>query len=423
MKTHNNCFSLLNLLCALLFVCVGLSPAWAEPLLVVSGDLRGEIKPCGCAEEGDMGGLQRRGTLLAEWRQQHDELLYLDLGNNFPEPSAQGHLKLKLIQQAFHQLTPDVILPGPHEWNYGLATWDTELPYLLSNTRTLPVQRTYRKTIDGQTWEVWGFVSPSLLYQNENETPLFQAATDELLRAWEAEMSPNAKRVLLFRGTPNEAELFQKSGKFERILVGSTNDDELHQVTEFATASVTLQMIPTKGQGLFHGQITQPQLEVRWLRRDIKDWGAVAPLFAKYDAEVKEMFLSGLKRMNQHKSESPFVGNAACSTCHAEAHASWEASAHSTALATLAKIGKDFDPECLECHVVGLHERGFLSTQLTPHLANVQCENCHGPARAHLKNPLSHPPRDPRQACASCHQGSHSPTFDFSTYWPQIQHK
>ena len=27
-----------------------------NPLLIFSGDLRGEIQPCGCAEEGDMGG-------------------------------------------------------------------------------------------------------------------------------------------------------------------------------------------------------------------------------------------------------------------------------------------------------------------------------------------------------------------------------
>ena len=36
---------------------LGATLVHAEPYLVVSGDLRGEIKPCGCAEEGDMGGL------------------------------------------------------------------------------------------------------------------------------------------------------------------------------------------------------------------------------------------------------------------------------------------------------------------------------------------------------------------------------
>jgi hypothetical protein len=72
-------------------------------------------------------------------------------------------------------------------------------------------------------------------------------------------------------------------------------------------------------------------------------------------------------------------------------------------LPPLKKKGKHFDPECLTCHVVGLKPweapenasatdrkfeggTGFLSLQITPHLKNVQCENCHGPARAHLEN-------------------------------------
>ena len=64
----------------------------------------------------------------------------------------------------------------------------------------------------------------------------------------------------------------------------------------------------------------------------------------------------------------------------------------------------------------------FLSNQLTPQLANVQCENCHGSAK-HIKNPLNHPPLDARQACVNRHVGSHSPRFNLSTYWPKIQHK
>ena len=62
-------------------------------LLIFSGDLRGESKPCGCAEEGDMGGLPRRLTFFKQQQAQYSNLFYLDLGNNFPEPSVQGDLK------------------------------------------------------------------------------------------------------------------------------------------------------------------------------------------------------------------------------------------------------------------------------------------------------------------------------------------
>ena len=88
---------------------------------VFSGDLRGEIKPCGCAEEGDMGGLLRRATALREQRTTSPELAYLDLGNNFPEPSEQGNLKVRLIHTALRQFQPAAILVGPNEWASGTS--------------------------------------------------------------------------------------------------------------------------------------------------------------------------------------------------------------------------------------------------------------------------------------------------------------
>jgi hypothetical protein len=411
---------LLNLLGAFL---LGATLVHAEPYLVVSGDVRGEIKPCGCAEEGDMGGLQRRGTALSTWRAEHSNLLYLDLGNNFPEPSAQGRLKLNLIQQALNLLKPAAILPGPHEWDYGQATWDTSLPYLLSNAVDLPWPTVISQNIYEERWEIWGYVTPNLLYQNENDLPNVVPVSDLLIRQWQSQSQSDAKRLLLFRGTPAEADMFLQSGWFDRILVGSTNDDELNQVTTFATSRKILQMIPTKGQGLYHGFSSSNQLDVRWLRPDTADWEPLKPLFTNYNQKVKQLFLSALKRRQQLQQESRFVGAAACTTCHIQAHQSWKASQHSRALATLARVGKDFDPECLQCHVVGFQQKGFLSNQLTPQLANVQCENCHGSAQEHIKNPLNHPPLDAQRACVNCHVGSHSPSFKFSTYWPKIQHK
>ena len=104
-----------------------------NPLLIFSGDLRGEIQPCGCAEEGDMGGLPRRLTFFKQQQSLHSSLFYLDLGNNFPEPSEQGDLKIQLIQNALKKLGPQAVLVGPKEWQNGLHKLDPEIPYLLSN--------------------------------------------------------------------------------------------------------------------------------------------------------------------------------------------------------------------------------------------------------------------------------------------------
>jgi hypothetical protein len=97
----------------------------------------------------------------------------------------------------------------------------------------------------------------------------------------------------------------------------------------------------------------------------------------------------------------------------------------------LESVDKQFDPECLECHVTGFQRGGFVSSEATPHLAGVQCEICHGPAREHQADPAqskfpsargpagAHPGEE---TCRTCHRGNHSPGFSFADYWPRIQH-
>ena len=441
-------------LCSLFFPNLSLAE---NPLLIFSGDLRGEIQPCGCAEEGDMGGLPRRLTFFKQQQSLHSSLFYLDLGNNFPEPSGQGDLKIHLIQSALKILRPQAVLVGPNEWQNGLHRLDPKIPYLISNQR-LKLPFLTSKTIfqtGGQTISISGYLSPELVYFNQNEQPQILSVNPELIARWKVEFveTKDAFRILLFRGNAQELKKFEDSSLFELIVVGSTNDDELKQVMQMKTSSSVFPMIPTKGQGLFSGklsasgrfipennEIVPAGLSLTWLRGSFEDAPELAEIFRNYDTAVKELFFSNLDRMDKQRDESPFVGNEVCAGCHAEIVSIWQKSRHAHAFATLENKGKHFDPECLACHVVGLKPweapdnasvedrkfaggTGFLSLQTTPHLKNVQCENCHGPARTHLENNNIKPANnDPKMICANCHQGSHSPVFDFETYWPKIKH-
>ncbi len=427
-----------------------------NPLLIFSGDLRGEIKPCGCAEEGDLGGLPRRLTFFKQQQSQHSSLFYLDLGNNFPEPSGQGDLKIKLIQNALKKLRPQVVLVGPNEWQNGLHSLDPEIPYLLTN-QSLKLPFLTSKIISQtgkQRIHVTGYLSPELVYFNQNENPKLLPVNQELISRWKDELvNKKAFRILLFRGNAHELQQFEESALFDLIVAGSTNDDELKQVMKMWTSSSVFPMIPTKGQGILSGKLSAsgrfiPEnnvnvpagLTLTWLRGSFEDAPELAETFRNYDAAVKKLFFINLDRMEKQRRESPFVGNGVCAACHVEIDVSWQKSRHAHAFATLEKKGKHFDPECLACHVVGLKPweapenasatdrkfeggTGFLSLQITPHLKNVQCENCHGPARAHLENSKIKPAnKDPKIICVSCHQGSHSPAFNFETYWPKIKH-
>jgi hypothetical protein len=59
-------------------------------------------------------------------------------------------------------------------------------------------------------------------------------------------------------------------------------------------------------------------------------------------------------------------------------------------LGDAAAVKKDATPECIPCHVVGFRQAGGFQTDLrTPHLVNVQCENCHGMGTEHASDWLS----------------------------------
>ena len=118
-----------------------------------------------------MGGLLRIASFLKQIKGE-GELLYFDLGNNFPKPSEQGNLKVGLIQRSLKQMKPSVILAGPNEWSYGKEFIDSELPYLLSNGSVeVSYLKNYSTNFEGKPLQVFGYLSPSLVYQNPNDPP------------------------------------------------------------------------------------------------------------------------------------------------------------------------------------------------------------------------------------------------------------
>lgn len=415
------------------------TPFW----LTVAGDLRGEIKPCGCSPEGDMGGLLRRASYLEQLRASENPLYYLDLGNNFPPPSEQGRLKVDLIQKTLKRLNPLVILLGPNELLYEKSLLDLQLPYLLSNVRAdWPFKKSHIEKLANQQIGIWGYLSPTQIYQNKNEEQTVYPVDTALLEEWREELQESRAdyAILLFRGNEEELSQFEQSHLFNIIIAGSNNDDELNQVLEMQTTTGTFPAVPTKGQGLLNAKIewsNQPARsgspnpsdseiawEVTWLYDKYPDHAEIQPFFDDYNEHVKKLFFTNLDRMEEHARDTPYGGEIVCKACHVAQHSIWIDSRHSRAYATLQNVNKHFDLECLQCHVVGLKQEGFLSVELTPTLLNVQCENCHGPAKAHISNPTQvRPPTKPaQQTCVSCHRGSHSPTFEYSTYWAKIAH-
>ena len=145
------------------------------------------------------------------------------------------------------------------------------------------------------------------------------------------------------------------------------------------------------------------------------------------DAQVKAASLAYYKDVNEHNrvafanrmpppvtgDEASYIGVDACSTCHKEARAFWDTTRHAHAYATLADQNKQFNLDCVSCHVTGYEEPGGSTVTHVSALENVQCEVCHGPGSKHAKDPKRVKPVKPKgDKCLSCHHSPHVEGFD-----------
>ena len=127
--------------------------------------------------------------------------------------------------------------------------------------------------------------------------------------------------------------------------------------------------------------------------------------------------VSGMFRLRQANA---YTGSGDCSGCHGDTYNKYATTAHATAINEILNPDGSFKPfrnaSCLPCHTVGMGQStGYTNQILTPQLANVGCESCHGPAAWHKysDHDLIRPAVsiDP-SICGNCHQDSHHPTYE-----------
>jgi hypothetical protein len=120
--------------------------------------------------------------------------------------------------------------------------------------------------------------------------------------------------------------------------------------------------------------------------------------------------------------DPPRGGTFACRTCHAAAAAFWERTPHARAYETLAKAGRQYDLDCIRCHVTGWKEPGGPCTVAdTEGRRDVQCEACHGPSSLHALDPPGHLRRAvAASVCQGCHTAEASTAFDDGRYRERV---
>ncbi|MEI6078428.1 MAG: PKD domain-containing protein [Verrucomicrobiota bacterium] len=126
-------------------------------------------------------------------------------------------------------------------------------------------------------------------------------------------------------------------------------------------------------------------------------------------------------RLSQYNA---YVGAANCQGCHSDKYGGWTNTPHSYAIRELLNPDGSFSgharSSCLPCHTVGDNQptgyvyAGTNAASYSSTLANVGCENCHGPAGGHFsysKDLITPAVSLDPAICGSCHQGAKHPTY------------
>jgi len=102
MKRISTSFVIAGLLLAQAMVSASASTV---PLTIVySGNLDGELEPCGCSDEGNLGGIKRRTTMLDNIKDRNPNAVIVSSGGLIASEGTNDYLKAVYILRAFSSL-------------------------------------------------------------------------------------------------------------------------------------------------------------------------------------------------------------------------------------------------------------------------------------------------------------------------------
>ena len=405
--------------------------------ILYSGNLDGELEPCGCSPAGDFGGILRRATLVETLRKQQPELFLLSSGGLLANASPRDRLKSEYILKGMAALDYDAVGLQWRDLTYGVDFLKgNALPWTASNwsdAGPFPPQRVIEHGEVTLAFFSWLDPESSPFRQMKGEHRMVTNNVEPLRTALKKAKQRGAVTVLATTLEPEQAEKLFPLQDIDILIVKSAYE----KYGNARKAGSTLILQPgSRGMRLGRlelevdpqGRIVSWEQEIIPLPESIPDSPALKGWYQEYNARVKAAYLASVEqRKLQQSGKSPYSGAEKCKACHQKEYETWSRSLHARAFGRLEEVGKSFDPDCIVCHTVGFGKPGgYIDTRLTMQLLDVQCESCHGPGRNHVTSkggkPTPHADWPREKICAQCHTQPHSPEFDIKTYWGRIAH-
>ncbi len=411
------------------------SPA-KEIRVVVSGDTRGWIMPCGCTAN-QSGGLLRRATYVKQLSSQ-SEVVVVDCGGAAEGTAPYQQSRFRAILLGEKQMGLEAHNVGASEAALGSETLKrlaTECGVTLISANITskdgqPIVATHRLVErGGQRLLITGVCSPSLLGDSE----LYGSAPGDAMLAVLQERAGQFDRVIVLAWLPVDElrQLAEILPEADVIVGGPTGQSLPPEII----GRVLLTSATNKGK--FIACLTMPANSHDDVSAEIVE---LSPEFA--DDETQKSNLDAFREMLGQRdftaAESGFApanavglpstakvaGTESCRNCHAETCSGWESTPHAHAWERLVTQNSAVDPYCQQCHTTGYGlAGGFASMKESLTRTNVGCESCHGPSAEHVQDNKHRTPVDAIGACIRCHDHENSPHFEFDGYWEKIRHE
>jgi len=332
----------------------------------LTGNELGALKPCGCSG-GQLGGLDRR-LVVFDGAASSSKRLIVDTGGFVEGDSEQDLIKFNILIQAFNLLGYDLV---------NLSKRDVEIAESLGLLDSIS---SVFNVISFQSGPEAGF--PSSFTKN---LLLDERTVSVTVAAFGAE-SGSVEGVV---GDPNEGLLAVSVGRYGKYM-GS------------------LQIRAAQGGGGL-----KLDFSAIAVTEDLPQEDRLVELYKNYQQFVKEENLLEKRPRFVLPDGLRYTGSKSCKLCHEYEYEVCSSMAHARAYATLERVGSQYDPECVICHVVGMgYESGFISEDKSREdLRDVGCESCHGPGSEHIRTLGVAVTTEPMLDCVDCHTPEQSADY------------
>ncbi len=464
---------------------------WDKPTFAIffTGRQHGYMEPCGCTGlSNQKGGMMRRHSSLKVLADRGWDVITIDSGDQVERFGQQGLIKLgKTFESMCQIMKYDVI---------GLGIGDLKVPsidlaqsmmnanqgvnpFVCANIEVVDPDLCQRFRIIEKNGKRIGITMvlgdeflPELAGVDGITAMPAAAGLTQVIPLMDAQKC-DIKILIAASSLENCREMAKKFPAFDLLITSGSPGDPTLEAESIDTGAKATSMVQVGVKGMYVGIVgffeKSGKTEIKYERVPLddrfEDSAEVKQVFIRYQDELKRLWESGQLADIQprpHPSGHQFVGSDSCADCHEDEFQIWsdgnsgDGGPHQHATASLTNpnerswVQRNFDPECVSCHMTGWnpqgffpYESGFLDIKKDDALFNNGCENCHGPGSAHIDaernkkddEKLLSKLRDEirvtveqarTSTCVQCHDLDNSPDYvkegGFDKYWPEIEH-